>query len=111
MQNVYKEMNTLHNWNYFIQPSGLSPETKYFLECPGSFRNPSLSSRKFSGRREVYGQTDRIHHRIETSGGPPIRQPAHRLLLAKQAEMNELLKDMKERGETEESDSQSYSSP
>jgi hypothetical protein len=25
--------------------------------------------------------------------------------------MNELLKDMKERGETEESDSQSYSSP
>jgi hypothetical protein len=48
--------------------------------------------------------TDSVYHHINTSDACLIRQPPHRLLLAKQAEVNEMLKNMKE-GVFEESDS------
>jgi hypothetical protein len=47
----------------------------------------------------------KVYHRIDTGDARPIRQPPRRLPLAKQAEVNGILEDMKERGAIEESNS------
>ena len=58
----------------------------------------------------VHGRTERLYHRIDTGDARPIRQPPRRLPLAKQALVNDLLEDMKNKGLIEESDSP-WSSP
>jgi hypothetical protein len=50
-----------------------------------------------------FGRTDRVYHRIDTGDARPIRQPACIFPLAKQAEVNDVLDDMKEKGVIEES--------
>jgi hypothetical protein len=57
-----------------------------------------------------HGRTQKVYHRIDTGVARPIRQPPRRLPLAKQAEVNGMLEDMKRKGVIEESDS-SWSSP
>jgi hypothetical protein len=42
-----------------------------------------------------YERTDKVYHRIDTSDAHPIRQPPRRLPLAKQADVNGMLEDMK----------------
>ena len=56
------------------------------------------------------GRTEKGYHRIDTGDARPIRQPPHRLPLAKQSQINDLLEDMKRQGVIEESDSP-WSSP
>jgi hypothetical protein len=51
-----------------------------------------------------FGRTDRVFHRIVTGNAQPIRQPPHRLPLAKQAEVNDMLEGMKEKGMIKESE-------
>jgi hypothetical protein len=57
-----------------------------------------------------HGRTEKVYHRIDTGDARPIRQPPRRLPLAKQAEVNDVLEDMKSKGVIEESDSP-WSSP
>ena len=64
----------------------------------------------FETKGSAYGHTDKVYHRIDTGNARPIRQPPSRLPLAKQAEVNILLDDMKSKGVTEELDSP-WSSP
>ena len=52
-----------------------------------------------------YGHTNRVLHHIDTGDAQPIRQPPRRVPLAKQAEVRDLLTDMRSRGIIEESDS------
>jgi hypothetical protein len=59
----------------------------------------------FATESDDYGQTDKLYHHTDTSDAHPIHQHPNRLLLAKQAEVNEILKNMEERGVIEESDS------
>jgi hypothetical protein len=59
----------------------------------------------YSKQRAV--TTGAVYHRKDTGDARPIRQPPRRLHLAKQAEVNEMLEDMKSKGVIEESDSQS----
>jgi hypothetical protein len=53
---------------------------------------------------------EKVYHRIDTGYARAICQPPRRLLLAKQAEVNNTLEDMKRQGVIEESDSP-WSSP
>jgi hypothetical protein len=57
-----------------------------------------------------FGGTDRLYHRSNIGDALPIRQPSRRLPLAKQAEVNDILNDMKAKTVVEESDS-SWASP
>jgi hypothetical protein len=57
-----------------------------------------------------HGRTEKVYHRIDTGDARPIRQPPRRFPLAKQAEVNGMLEDMKSKGVIEESDSP-WSSP
>ncbi|XP_023701466.1 uncharacterized protein LOC111861267 [Cryptotermes secundus] len=59
----------------------------------------------FAQDNEDYGRTNRVYHRIDTGEALPIRQPARRVSLAKQAEVNEMLDNMRGQGVIEESDS------
>jgi hypothetical protein len=52
----------------------------------------------------------KVYHRMDTGDARPIRQPPRRLPLAKQAQVNGMLEDMKRKGVIEESDSP-WSSP
>jgi hypothetical protein len=52
-----------------------------------------------------YWHTEKVYHRADTGNVWPIHQPPCRLPLAKQAEVNDVLKDMSGKGVTEESDS------
>ena len=59
----------------------------------------------FETKSGDHGRTEKVYHRIETGDVRPIRQPPRRLHLAKQAEVNGMLKDMKSKGVIEKSDS------
>jgi hypothetical protein len=63
----------------------------------------------FAVNSEDRGRTNKVYHRIDTRDARPIRQPP-RMPVAKQAEVNEMLKYMQRRGVIEESDSP-WSSP
>jgi len=52
-----------------------------------------------------HGRTEKVYHRIDTGDAQPILQPPRKLTLAKQAEVNGMLKDMKSKGVIEKSDS------
>jgi hypothetical protein len=64
----------------------------------------------FETKSGDHGRTEKVYHRIDTGDARPIRQPPRRLPLAKQAEVNDMLEDMKRKGVIEESDSP-WSSP
>ncbi|XP_023721645.1 uncharacterized protein LOC111872215 [Cryptotermes secundus] len=64
----------------------------------------------FAQGNEDYGRTNRVYHRIDTGDARPIRQPPRRVPLAKQAEVKEMLDNMRGQGVIEESDSP-WSSP
>ena len=64
----------------------------------------------FETKGGEHGRTESVYHRIDTGDTRPIRQPPRRLPLAKEAEANILLEDMKSKGVIEESDSP-WSSP
>jgi len=64
----------------------------------------------FETKSGDHGRTEKVYHRIDTGDARPIRQPPRRLPLAKQAEVNGMLEDMKSKGVIEESDSP-WSSP
>jgi hypothetical protein len=49
--------------------------------------------------------TEKVCHRINTGDARPICQPPCRLSLVKQAEVNDMLEDMKKKGVVEESES------
>jgi hypothetical protein len=51
----------------------------------------------FATKNGDYGRTDKVYHRIDTGDARPIRQSPRRLPLAKQAEVNGMLEDMKKR--------------
>jgi hypothetical protein len=58
-----------------------------------------------NGLMEPGLQDSRIYHKIDISNARLIYHPSHRLLLAKQAEVNKMLKDMEEQTVIEELDS------
>jgi hypothetical protein len=64
----------------------------------------------FATSSDDFGRTDRVRHRIDTGDARPIRQPPRRLPLAKQAEVDNMLDDMKRKGVIEESEGP-WSSP
>ncbi|XP_023708055.1 uncharacterized protein LOC111864779 [Cryptotermes secundus] len=64
----------------------------------------------FARDKEDYGRTNKVYHRIDTGDAHPIRQPPRRVSLAKQAEVKEMLDNMRGQGVIEESDSP-WSSP
>jgi hypothetical protein len=64
----------------------------------------------FAVDSEDHGRTNQVYHRIDTGDARPIRQPPRSVPLAKQAEVSDMLDDMKRRGVIEESDSP-WSSP
>jgi hypothetical protein len=49
----------------------------------------------FATKSGEYGRTDKDFHWIDNGDDRPIRQPPRRLPLAKQGEVNGMLKDMK----------------
>ncbi|XP_023711548.1 uncharacterized protein LOC111866641 [Cryptotermes secundus] len=49
----------------------------------------------FAQDNEDYGRTNRVYHRIDTGEARPIRQPPRRVPLAKQAEVKEMLENMR----------------
>jgi hypothetical protein len=57
----------------------------------------------FATKSGDHGRTEKLYHRIDTGDARPIRQPPRRLPLAKQAEVNSMLEDMKSKGVIEES--------
>jgi hypothetical protein len=63
----------------------------------------------FATKSGDYRRTDKVYHWDDTADFHPVFQPPRRLHLAKQAEVNGVLEDMKERGVMEESDSPSSS--
>ncbi|KAI5725816.1 hypothetical protein M8J77_020471 [Diaphorina citri] len=64
----------------------------------------------FALNEDDNGRTSLVQHRIDTGDTRPIRQPARRLPLAKQAEVAEMIETMKRQGVIEESASP-WSSP
>jgi hypothetical protein len=52
----------------------------------------------FATKYDDCERTDRVYHRIDTGEAHVIRQSPHRLQRANQAVVDEMLKDMKERG-------------
>jgi hypothetical protein len=64
----------------------------------------------FAGDSEDRGRINKVYHRIDTGQAQSIRQRPRRLLLAKQAQVSEMLEGMQRQGIIEESDSP-YSSP
>jgi hypothetical protein len=80
---------------------------------------PHLSNREFQELGELLAeyenifavdsedrrQTNKVYHHIDMGDVQPVRQPARRLPLAKQAEVSEMLDDMQRHGVIEESDS------
>jgi hypothetical protein len=58
----------------------------------------------FAMGSEGHGRTNKVYHRIDTGDAQPISQPPRSLVLAKQAEVSEMLDDMQRRGFFEESD-------
>jgi hypothetical protein len=79
-------------------------ETNLLDEFIAEFQNV------FAIKTGDYGRTNKVYYRIDNCDASPIRQPPHRLPLAKQAEVNGMLEDMRKRGVFEESDSP-WSSP
>jgi len=59
----------------------------------------------FETKRGEHERTEKVYHRIETGDARAIRQPPRRLPLGNQAEVKNLLEDMKSKGVIEESDS------
>ncbi|XP_055854500.1 uncharacterized protein LOC129918155 [Episyrphus balteatus] len=59
----------------------------------------------FSSPSGQYGRTQLVQHRIDTGDARPIRQPARRLPLAKQGEVEEMISTMKKDGLIENSKS------
>ncbi|XP_023713337.1 uncharacterized protein LOC111867582 [Cryptotermes secundus] len=59
----------------------------------------------FARDNEDYGRTNKVYHRTDTGDARPIRQPPRRVPLAKQAEVKEMLDNMRGQGVVEESDS------
>jgi hypothetical protein len=57
----------------------------------------------FATNSDDFRCTDRVCHRIDAGDAWPIRQPPRRLPLAKQAEVDNMLDDMKRKGVIEES--------
>jgi hypothetical protein len=49
----------------------------------------------FAANSDDFGRTDRVRHRIDTGNARQIRQPPRRLPLAKQAEVDNMLDDMR----------------
>jgi hypothetical protein len=49
----------------------------------------------FARNSEDYGRKDKVYHRIDRGDARPIRQPPRRVLLAKQAEVIEMLDNMR----------------
>jgi hypothetical protein len=64
----------------------------------------------FETKSGDHGRTENVYHRIDTGDARPIRQPPRRLPLVKQAEVTDMLEDIKRKGVIEESDSP-WSSP
>jgi hypothetical protein len=64
----------------------------------------------FTTKSDDCGRTDRVYHHVDTGDAHLIQQPPRKLPLARQAEVSEILKHMKERGIIEESNSP-WSSP
>jgi hypothetical protein len=58
----------------------------------------------FETKSVDHGRTEKLYQRNDIGDARPIRQPPSRLPLAKQAEVNNMLEDMKSRGVIEESD-------
>ena len=69
------------------------------LELIADYHQDALQKKNGDHRR-----TEKVCHRINTSDAQPIRQPPCRLPLAKQAEVNDMLEDMKKKGVIEESE-------
>jgi hypothetical protein len=59
----------------------------------------------FETKSGDHWRTQNVYHRIDAGGARPIRQPPPRFPLAKQAEVNDMLEDMKSKGLIEKSDS------
>jgi hypothetical protein len=102
------------------QNKELCKQLREVIDCT----RPNLSVRKVQAIEELiadyqdvfetkigdHGCTENLYHRIDTGDARPIRQSPCSLLLAKQAEVNDMLEDMKRKGVIEESDSP-WSSP
>jgi hypothetical protein len=58
----------------------------------------------FETNSDDFGRTDGVRHRIDTGNARLIRVPPTRLPLAKQAEVDNLLDDIKRKGVIEESE-------
>ncbi|XP_023702345.1 uncharacterized protein LOC111861746 [Cryptotermes secundus] len=59
----------------------------------------------FARDNEDYGRTNKVYHRIHTGEARPIRQPPRKVPLTKQAEVKDMLDNMRGQGVIEESDS------
>jgi hypothetical protein len=59
----------------------------------------------FETKSDDHWRAEKVYHRTDTGDAQPICQPPLRLPLAKQAEVNDLLEDMRSKGVTEELDS------
>lgn len=59
----------------------------------------------FQTKSDDYGRADKVYHSIDTGDARPIRQSPPRFPLAKQAEVKDMLEDMKGKGVTEDSGS------
>jgi hypothetical protein len=64
----------------------------------------------FETKSGDHGRTEKVYHRIDAGDARSIRQSPRRTPLAKQAEVNDMLENMKRKGVIEESDSP-WSSP
>ena len=63
----------------------------------------------FETKSGDHGRTETVYYRIDTGDARPICQPPRRLYLAKQAEVNGMLEDMKSKGVIEVADNPSSS--
>jgi hypothetical protein len=86
------------------KPNLDATETQTFVGLIAEFRDV------FATSSDDFGRTDWVRHRIDTGNARPIRQPPRRLPLAKQAEVDNMLDDMKRKGVIEESEGP-WSSP
>jgi hypothetical protein len=86
------------------KPNLDATETQTFVGLIAEFRDV------FATNSDDFGRRDRVRHRIDTGDTRPIRHPPRRLPLAKQAEVDNILDDMKRRGVIEESEGR-WSSP
>jgi hypothetical protein len=73
-------------------------ETQKFEGLIAEFRDV------FAINSDDFGRTDRVCHRMDTGDARPIRQPPRRLPLAKEAEVDDMLDDVKGKGVIEVSE-------